>query len=155
VLCAELLPYHRRFGDRRDEYRPSIREWVEEAERRSTSAEAYGAAQMRRREATAAWAQWFRASRIDAVAEPTVPVTAPLRGDGYEHAGSDYVLISLTHYWDWIGFPVVSLPSGVGARSGLPCGISLVGRAGGDAGLLALGVGLQAELGVPEPPIGH
>jgi aspartyl-tRNA(Asn)/glutamyl-tRNA(Gln) amidotransferase subunit A len=155
VLCAELLAYHRRFDDRRDEYRPSIREWVEEGERRGTSAEAYVAAQMRRREATATWAQWLRANGIDAVAEPTVPVTAPPRGDGYEHAGSDYVLISLTHYWDWIGFPVVSLPSGVGARSGLPCGISLVGRAGGDAELLVLGGGLQAELGVPEPPVGR
>lgn len=155
VLCAELLPYHRRFDNRRDRYRPSIREWVDESERRGTSAEAYVAAQMRRREATAAWAQWFRANRIDAVAEPTVPVTAPLRGDGYEHAGSDFVLISLTHYWDWIGFPVVSFPSGVGRRTGLPCGISLVGLAGADARLLEVGGRLQAELGVPEPRLGR
>lgn len=153
VLCAELLPYHRRFDDRRDRYRPSIREWVEEGERRATSAEAYVAAQTRRHEATARWAGWLAEQRIDALAEPTVPVSAPPRGDGYEHAGSDYVLISLTHYWDWIGFPVVALPSGLGARTGLPCGISLVGAAGADRELLALGAALQAELGVPEPPL--
>jgi aspartyl-tRNA(Asn)/glutamyl-tRNA(Gln) amidotransferase subunit A len=154
VLCAELLAYHRRFDDRRDLYRPSIREWVEEGERRATSAETYVAAQARRREATARWAEWLGEHRIDAIAEPTVPVTAPLRGNGYEHAGSDYVLIALTHYWDWIGFPVVALPSGLGARTKLPCGVSLVGAAGADWELLAIGVELQASLGVPLPPLG-
>jgi aspartyl-tRNA(Asn)/glutamyl-tRNA(Gln) amidotransferase subunit A len=152
VLCAELLAYHRRFDDRRALYRPSIREWVEEGERRATSAEAYVAAQARRREATAAWAGWLRDRRIDAIAEPTVPVTAPPRGAGYEHAGSDYVLISLTHYWDWTGFPVVALPSGLGARSGLPCGVSLVGAAGADRDLIQIGVDLQAAIGIPIPP---
>jgi aspartyl-tRNA(Asn)/glutamyl-tRNA(Gln) amidotransferase subunit A len=152
VLCAELLAYHRRFDDLRDRYRPSIREWVEEGERRSTSAEAYVAAQRRRRETTAGWADWLRDQRLSALVEPTVPVTAPLRGDGYEHAGSDYVLISLTHYWDWTGFPVVALPSGLGSRSGLPCGLSLIGAAGADWELLAAGMALQAELGVPAPP---
>ena len=67
--------------------------------------------------------------RISALLEPTVPCVAPLRGDGYDHAGSDYALISLTHYWDWTGFPVAALPAGVGARSGLPVGVSLIGAA--------------------------
>jgi len=40
----------------------------------------------------------------------------------------------------------------VGARSGLPVGVSLVGPSGGEWELLGLGMGLQAELGVPEPP---
>jgi aspartyl-tRNA(Asn)/glutamyl-tRNA(Gln) amidotransferase subunit A len=153
VLCAELLAYHRRFDDRRELYRPSIREWVEEGERRAISGESYVAAQTRRRETTAAWAGWLRDHRIHAFAEPTVPVTAPVRGDGYEHAGSDYVLISLTHYWDWAGFPVVALPSGLGVRSGLPCGVSFVGPAGADRELLQIGVDLQASLGVPAAPV--
>ncbi len=68
--------------------------------------------------------------------EPTIPVVAPLRGDGYEHAGTDYALISLTHLWDWTGFPVAALPAGVG-RSGLPVGVSLIGPAGSDWELLA------------------
>jgi aspartyl-tRNA(Asn)/glutamyl-tRNA(Gln) amidotransferase subunit A len=151
VLCAELLAYHRRFDDLRARYRPSIREWVEQGEQRATSAEAYVAAQMRRSEVAAAWSDWFAAERITALVEPTVPVVAPLRGDGYEHAGTDVALISLTHYWDWTGFPAVALPAGVGSRSGLPVSVSLVGPAGADWELLALGVELQAELGIPEP----
>jgi Asp-tRNA(Asn)/Glu-tRNA(Gln) amidotransferase A subunit family amidase len=47
---------------------------------------------------------------------------------------------------------VVALPAGVG-RSGLPVGVSLIGPAGADWELLALGIALQAELGVPEPPL--
>jgi len=55
----------------------------------------------------------------------------------HDRAGSDYALISLTHYWDWTGFPVVALPSGVGRRSGLPVGVSLIGAPGADWDLLA------------------
>jgi aspartyl-tRNA(Asn)/glutamyl-tRNA(Gln) amidotransferase subunit A len=152
ILTSELLAYHRRFDSRRERYRPSIREWVEEGERRAISAEAYVAAQTRRRHLTAAWADWLAAGQVDAVVEPTVPIVAPLRGDGYDHAGTDFQLISLTHYWDWTGFPAVALPSGVGSRSGLPVGVSLIGHAGADWELLSLGIALQAELGVPEPP---
>ena len=115
------------------------------------SAEAYVAAQSRRRELTAAWADWLAGGRIDAVVEPTVPIVAPLRGDGYDHAGTDLALISLTHFWDWTGFPAVALPAGVGSRSGLPVGVSLIGPAGRDWEVLSIGQALQVELGVPEP----
>jgi aspartyl-tRNA(Asn)/glutamyl-tRNA(Gln) amidotransferase subunit A len=151
VLTTEMLVYHRRFDAQRDGYRPSLREWVETGERRALSAEEYVAAQGRRLEATGGWAGWLAEHRLDAVLEPTIPVVAPLRGEGYEHAGSDYDLISLTHLWDWTGFPVAALPAGVG-RAGLPVGVSLVGPAGSDWELLTLGAALQAELGVPEPP---
>jgi Asp-tRNA(Asn)/Glu-tRNA(Gln) amidotransferase A subunit family amidase len=149
VLCAELLAFHRRFDAVRDRYRPSILEWVEEGERRASSATEYLAAQARRRDLAAAWSGWLEAERLDAVVEPTVPVVAPLRGTGYEHAGTDVALISLTHYWDWTGFPAVALPAGVGLDSGLPVSVSLVGAAGTDRHLLALGVDLQARLGAP------
>ena len=151
VLTSELLAYHRSFDDRRELYRPSIREWVEEGERRAVTAARYVAIQARRRELVAAWSDWFADGRADVLIEPTVPTVAPLRGDGYDHAGSDLALISLTHYWDWIGLPAAALPSGIGQRSGLPVGVSLVGRAGGDAELLELGSALQTELGVPDP----
>jgi aspartyl-tRNA(Asn)/glutamyl-tRNA(Gln) amidotransferase subunit A len=151
VLTTEMLVYHRRFDGRRELYRPSLREWVEDGERRAVSGEAYVAAQARRRTLTGAWAAWLDEHRLAAVVEPTIPVVAPLRGDGYEHAGSDYALISLTHLWDWTGFPVAALPAGAGRR-GLPVSVSLIGAAGGDWELLSLGVALQAELGVPEPP---
>jgi len=116
------------------------------------SAEDYVAAQLRRLETSGGWADWLAEHRIDAVLEPTIPVVAPLRGDGYDHAGTDYALISLTHLWDWTGFPVAALPAGVGSESGLPVGVSLVGPAAPDMQLLALGAALQEELGVPEPP---
>jgi aspartyl-tRNA(Asn)/glutamyl-tRNA(Gln) amidotransferase subunit A len=152
VLTTEMLVYHRRFDDARDAYRPSLREWVEMGEQRAMSGEEYVAAQERRKEATGAWSAWLAEHRLDALLEPTIPVVAPLRGDGYDHAGTDYALISLTHLWDWTGFPVAALPSGVGAQTGLPVGVSLIGPAGTDRRIVALGIALQAELGVPEPP---
>ena len=115
--------------------------------------EEYVAAEAQRAETTARWRRWFARQRIDALLEPTVPVVAPLRGPGYDHAGTDVALISLTHYWNWTGFPVVALPSGVGAASGLPVSVSLIGPAGADWELLALGTALQEELGVPSPPM--
>jgi Asp-tRNA(Asn)/Glu-tRNA(Gln) amidotransferase A subunit family amidase len=151
VLGAELRAYHRRFDERRELYRPSIREWLEQADERALTGVEYAAAQDRRRELTAAWTDWLAAERIAALVEPTVPVTAPLRGDGYEHAGTDAVLIALTHYWDWTGFPVVALPSGVGATSGLPLSVSLIGPPGRDWELLQMGIDLQERLGVPAP----
>ena len=151
VLTTELLVYHRRFDEARQRYRPSLREWMEEGERRSVTGEAYVAAQFRRRGQTAAWADWLAEHRVVAVLEPTIPTVAPLRGDGYDHWGTDYALISLTHLWDWTGFPVAALPAGIG-QAGLPVGVSLIGAAGTDWVLLSLAIALQEELGVPEPP---
>jgi aspartyl-tRNA(Asn)/glutamyl-tRNA(Gln) amidotransferase subunit A len=153
ILYAELAAWHRRLAGRRDLYRPALREWVEQAEEKGTSAIDYAAAQARRREDAAAWRDWFAEHRITAVIEPTVTVVAWPRGDGYERAGSDAELIALTHYWNWTGFPAVSLPAGVGSRSGLPVGVSLIGAPGTDWELLGLGIALQSELGVPEAPV--
>lgn len=151
VLTTDMLAYHRRFDDRRERYRPALREWVETGESRAVSGDAYAAAQARRREVTAAWARWLDEHRIAAVLEPTIPVVAPLRGDGYDHAGTDYALISLTHFWDWTGFPAAALPAGVGAESGLPVSVSLIGPAASDRELLAVGIELQELLGTPAP----
>ena len=63
----------------------------------------------------------------------------------------DLADLSLTHYWDWTGFPVVALPSGVGSRSGLPVSVSLIGAPGAEWDLLAWGVALQADLGTVSP----
>ncbi|MBE7420324.1 MAG: amidase [Ideonella sp.] len=150
VLHAEIAAYHRRFAAQREHYRPALREWTERAAAQAASAEDYAAAQARRLDVIAAWDDWFRAERIDALLEPTVPSVAWPRGAGYEHAGSDLALIALTHYWNWAETPVVALPAGVGAQSGLPVGVSLIARRGGDWSLLALASQLQRELGVPE-----
>jgi aspartyl-tRNA(Asn)/glutamyl-tRNA(Gln) amidotransferase subunit A len=152
VLRSELIVYHRRFDGRRELYRPSLREWIDGAEASAVTAEQYVAAQARRRETAAAFTGWLVEHRISALLEPTVPCVAPLRGDGYDHAGSDVALISLTHTWDWTGSPVVALPAGLGARTGLPVGVSLIGRAATDWHLLDIGIQLQAALGVPAAP---
>jgi aspartyl-tRNA(Asn)/glutamyl-tRNA(Gln) amidotransferase subunit A len=151
IVCAEMLVYHRRFDDRRALYRPSIRGFLEHAERRAMTAEEYIAIQTGRARLTDAWLDWLAEHRIDAIVEPTVPIVAHTRGDGYDVAFTDFAEISLTHYWNWTGFPVVALPSGVGPRSGLPTSVSLIGAPGSDWDLLAAGAALQDELGTVAP----
>ena len=114
----------------------------------------YADAQWQRLQATDAWTDWLDAERVDAIVEPTVPIVAPPRGHGYDAFFTDEAIayIALTHTCDWTGMPAVSLPSGVGRRSGLPVSVSLIGAAGSEAALLELGIALQDELGVPEPP---
>ena len=146
VLCTDMLAFHRKFEDRRGEYRASTREFLEMGERFAISSGQYEVLQDERRVTTGRWQRWLEAERIDVLLEPTVPVTAPLRGKGYDHAGNDADLVSLTYFWDWTGFPVVSLPAGVGRRSQLPVGVSLVGTTGADAGVLAISIALQEIL---------
>jgi aspartyl-tRNA(Asn)/glutamyl-tRNA(Gln) amidotransferase subunit A len=151
MVCTEMLVWHRRFDARRGEYRPSIRGFLEYAENRGLTVEEYIATQEQRAEDTARWLDWFAEHEIDALVEPTVPIVAHARGTGYDEAFTDVAEISLTHYWNWTGFPVVSLPSGVGSRSGLPVGVSLIGRPHTEWNLLAAGAALQTALGTPAP----
>jgi aspartyl-tRNA(Asn)/glutamyl-tRNA(Gln) amidotransferase subunit A len=146
VLTAEMLAYHRRFDERRALYRPSTRGYLEYAERRALTADEHAEAHRRRTEDVERWVDWFAANGVDAIVEPTVPIVARPRGHGYDAPFSDLAEISLTHYWDWTGFPVVALPAGPGGRSGLPVGVSLVGRPGADWDLLAAGAALQEQL---------
>jgi aspartyl-tRNA(Asn)/glutamyl-tRNA(Gln) amidotransferase subunit A len=151
LVLTEMLVYHRRFDDRRADYRESIRARLEHADRRAMSAEEYVAGQLRRAEDTAAWRDWLGEHRIDAIVEPTLPIVAPVRGPGYDEAFSDLDDLSLTHYWDWTGFPVVALACGVGSRSGLPVSVSLIGAPGTEWDLLAWGAALQDRLGTVSP----
>ena len=152
MICIEMLAWHRRFDDQRDRYRPSIRGFLEHAENANMTGEEYFAAQQQRAEDTWRWVDWFAEHRIDAVVEPTVPIVPHERGSGYDEAFTDYAEISLTHYWNWTGLPVVALPSGVGSRSGLPTSVSLIGPPGTEWDLLAAGAALQDELGEVTPP---
>jgi aspartyl-tRNA(Asn)/glutamyl-tRNA(Gln) amidotransferase subunit A len=148
VVCTEMLVWHRRFDDRREEYRPSIRGFLEYGENRRLTGEEYVALQERRIDDTARWLDWLAEHEIDALVEPTVPIVARTRGAGYDEAFTDVAEISLTHYWNWTGFPVVALPSGIGSRSGLPTGVSLIGAPGAEWDLLAAGARLEAALGI-------
>jgi aspartyl-tRNA(Asn)/glutamyl-tRNA(Gln) amidotransferase subunit A len=128
ILFHEVWPFHSGLADRSDRYRPSIREFVDLA-RRVHDPAAYAAAQARRAHVTEAWRAWFVDHRVDAILEPTVPMTARPRGDGYDpgHLGGEGdPLIALTATWNFTGFPVATLPAGVGRDSGLPVGVSLI-----------------------------
>jgi aspartyl-tRNA(Asn)/glutamyl-tRNA(Gln) amidotransferase subunit A len=146
VLCAGMLVYHRGLADRRLLYRPSTRGFLEHGEERAMTAEEYVALQDERAELRAEWLDWLDEHEIDALVEPTVPIVARERGHGYDKPFTDVAEISLTHYWNWTGFPVVAFPSGVGSRSALPTGVSLIGAPGADWDLLAAGAALEAEL---------
>jgi aspartyl-tRNA(Asn)/glutamyl-tRNA(Gln) amidotransferase subunit A len=155
LVATDMLAWHAPLlAEKRGLYRRSILDLLEFAEQRAMTAVEYADAQWRRIESSHAWGDWLQEHRIDAVLEPTVPIVAPPRGHGYDAFFTDEAIayIALTHTWDWTGFPVVSLPSGAGSRSGLPVGVSLVGAPGREAGLLDMGIALQDQLGIPEPP---
>jgi aspartyl-tRNA(Asn)/glutamyl-tRNA(Gln) amidotransferase subunit A len=151
ILFHEVWPYHAGHVERRDRYRPSIREFVDLA-RAVHDATAYEAAQSRRAQVTARWRAWFADHGVDLLLEPTVPMTAFARGHGYDSGnlgGEGDPLIALTATWNFTGFPVVALPAGLGTRSGLPVGISLVGPPDAEPLLVQAAIDLQErEIGV-------
>jgi aspartyl-tRNA(Asn)/glutamyl-tRNA(Gln) amidotransferase subunit A len=143
LLTTDMLAWHRRFDERRDEYRPSTRQLLEIGEHHALTGAQYVELQQRRRETTVRWRRWIADGGIDLVIEPTLPIVAPLRGTGYATARAEPDLVSLTSLWNWTGFPVVSFSSGVGRHSGLPTGVSLIGVPGADRAVAAAGVGLE------------
>ncbi|HVW19504.1 MAG TPA: amidase family protein, partial [Solirubrobacteraceae bacterium] len=156
IMFAEVAEHHDAYADRRDRYRTSIREFVEVADG-FRSAEAYIAAVRAREGSTAAWESWFAEHRVDVLLEPTCPSTAPARGHGYDSGnlgGETDPLIMLTHTWNHVGFPAVALPAGMGARTGLPVGVSLVAPRGREAPLLQIAIDLQEHALGTLPPEG-
>jgi len=152
LVLTEWLVWHRRFQDRWGEYRYSNRARLEAAVERAMTAEEYIESQEGRREDAAVWRDWLDEHRIDAIVEPTLPIVAPVRGRGYDEPWGDIEDLSLTYYWDWTAMPVVALPSGVGARSGLPVSVSLIGAHCTEWELLDWGAALQDRLGTVSPP---
>ncbi|MGG7381855.1 hypothetical protein ACQ7B2_24955, partial [Escherichia coli] len=57
--------------------------------------------------------------------------------------------ILLTFAWNLTGFPVAALPAGLGARSGLPVGVSLIGPRGAEAGVVQAAIDLQEHALAP------
>jgi aspartyl-tRNA(Asn)/glutamyl-tRNA(Gln) amidotransferase subunit A len=146
LICTEMLVWHRRFDDRRELYRNSIRGFLEFGEARALTGAEYAELQQRRIDDAAVVADWFTEHRLDAIVEPTVPLVARLRGHGYDKAFTDVAEISLTQYWNWVGFPVAAFPSGRGPATGLPTGVSLIGPPGCEWELLAWGAELERRL---------
>jgi aspartyl-tRNA(Asn)/glutamyl-tRNA(Gln) amidotransferase subunit A len=155
LIFSETWTYFREHPAPAGRYRTSIREFAELAER-TYDPRAWAAADERRARVSAGWCAWFAEHRIDAILEPTCVVPAPARGHGYDSGqigGAGDPLIVLTSTWNFAGFPAVALPSGVGARSGLPVGVSLIGLPDSEPALVQLGMDLQErELPPLVPP---
>jgi Asp-tRNA(Asn)/Glu-tRNA(Gln) amidotransferase A subunit family amidase len=153
ILFSEVAAYHARYAGAEERYRTSIREFVE-LSRTFTALDVYLNAQRRRARVTAGWEAWFDEHGIDVLLEPTTKCVAPPRGAGYDSGrlgGEGDPLIELTATWDVTGFPVAALPAGVGARTGLPVGVSLIAPRGQEAGVLQIGIDLQAHALRPLP----
>jgi aspartyl-tRNA(Asn)/glutamyl-tRNA(Gln) amidotransferase subunit A len=153
AVGVEVWSHHEQFAARSEFYRPFLREIMGGISQAGPAAE-YVRVQTRRAELTAAWERWMAHERIDLLLEATVPVTAGPRTVGYEPAlPTPDPLILLTFTWDMTGFPAVALPAGVGRRSALPVGVSLIAPRGREAPLVQAGIDLQEhELEVPVAP---
>ena len=143
-----MLVYHRRFDDRRGRLpaidpRPARARRAAGDDRRGVRrgpAPARGGHRRLVRLARRA------PDRRDRRADPARS-SRPCAGRGYDEAFSDLDDLSLTHYWDWTGFPVVALPSGVGQPE-RPAGERLADRRAGDGvGSARLGRGAPGPAG--------
>ena len=151
LLATDMVGHHARMKTDRSLLRQSTRDLLEWADDRALTGAEHADLGWQRAQAGGAWIEWLDEHRIDAILEPTVPLVAPVRGAGYDEffTPEAAAYIAFTHTWNWTGMPVAALPAGIGARSGLPVGVSLIGRPGSEWTLLDLGAELQAELGVP------
>jgi aspartyl-tRNA(Asn)/glutamyl-tRNA(Gln) amidotransferase subunit A len=151
IFLTDMGAEHEPRAAHADRYRPSIRELVSVAAP-FTDARRYLWAQSERARLTAAWEDWFVSHGVDLVLEPTVPPVAQVRGAGYDagHLGGEGdPLIELTALWNLTGFPVAALPAGVGMRSGLPVGVSLVGVRGAEPVVVQAAIDLQEHALAP------
>lgn len=155
IIRREMADHHRAYADRRAHYRPMVREQLDAIGAGPSAAE-YHAAQQRRAVLTRGWAAWFAEHAVDAVLEPTVGMTAPLRAVAGSSVHDDPAvhrrLSEFPALWNLTGFPAVALPAGLGPRTGLPVGVTLAGPRHHESPLLQIALALQAELGVPAPP---
>jgi aspartyl-tRNA(Asn)/glutamyl-tRNA(Gln) amidotransferase subunit A len=151
AVAVEVWSYHEQFERKAHSYRPFLRAIMGAVGQAGSAAE-YVRVQRRRTELTEAWERWMADEQVDLLLEATVPVPAPLRTVGYEPLlPAPDPLILLTFTWDMTGFPAVALPAGLGTRSGLPVGVSLIAPRGHERPLVQAGIDLQEhEL---EPPL--
>lgn len=106
-------------------------------------ADTYIRARQARNAIRASIARVYREHRLDAIAAPTLPATAPRADESvitYADGSSEEVgtaLTRLTTPWNATGQPVISVPCGFDADR-LPVGLSLVGRPDDELGLCDL-----------------
>jgi aspartyl-tRNA(Asn)/glutamyl-tRNA(Gln) amidotransferase subunit A len=149
VATVDFRAYHEQFDERLDEYRPFLRP-IAAAARDAGPAAAYARAQGNRGALVDVWERWMRDNRIDLLLEATIPTPAPPRTVGYApELPTPDPHILLTFAWNVTGFPVAALPAGLGGRSGLPVGVSLVGPRGAEAAVARAAIDLQEHALAP------
>ena len=91
------------------------------------------------------------AAGVDLLLEATMPGPAPKRTIGYtpELPNRPTRTSCSRSTWNATGFPVAALPAGLGARSGLPVGVSLIAPRGAEADVVQAGIDLQEHALAP------
>jgi aspartyl-tRNA(Asn)/glutamyl-tRNA(Gln) amidotransferase subunit A len=148
LQLPEASAYHARTLEAHPElYTPPVRQRLELG--RYVLAEDYArarlGAEVLRRDVDAAL------EGVDALALPTVPITAPPLGGTTLMLGGEphpvrALMLRLTQLFDITGHPAISLPCGR-AAGGLPVGLQLVGRHGRTRELLTLAATIEAVIG--------
>ena len=90
-------------------------------------------------------------AQCDALIAPTCPITAWKFGAYTSDPLTAYKMDILTLSLNLAGLPGLSLPVGLGAESGLPVGLQIMGRAFDEGGILSVARAIEAAL----PPLGR
>jgi aspartyl-tRNA(Asn)/glutamyl-tRNA(Gln) amidotransferase subunit A len=152
IFNTELWAYHQRYADRAGLYRPAIAALVRSAAGQAGAG--YPEALTARDQVSSIWTRWFTDQGVGLILEPTAPAVALARGSGYQAGPPELAaLLPFTALWNATGFPVVSLPAGVGSASRLPVGVSLIGPPLADARVIRAAIELQ-ERALRPPRLG-
>jgi Asp-tRNA(Asn)/Glu-tRNA(Gln) amidotransferase A subunit family amidase len=123
---------------------PNVRANVEEGLR--YSAEDVAVAEMRQTALYRRWIDFFE--RFDVIISPSITISPrpwselfPAEIDGRK-TRTYFHWLALAYVVTLVGHPAVSLPVGLDAR-GMPFGLQIVGRRGGDAAVLAVAASLE------------
>lgn len=147
ILGVEAVFVHQRWESQRSMYTPYVRERLEQA------ALTLAIDHVRATRTALAYRERIDQllERCDALIVPGIPFPAPALGITSVDVGGvvedrDTSMCRNTAFANLTGHPVLALP--VGFEDGLPVGVQLVGRRGGDTDLLALGELFAEELSV-------
>jgi mandelamide amidase len=94
----------------------------------------------------------FTKYRLDALVFPTEPRVAPEAGPAVTSAEVFQHIIQNTGPGSVAGVPGLTLPSGLGEKSGLPIGLEIDGPEGSDRRLLSIGMSIEGILGRVKAP---
>jgi aspartyl-tRNA(Asn)/glutamyl-tRNA(Gln) amidotransferase subunit A len=123
IMLPEALAYHHIWmAERPDDYGDDVRYRLELGS--PFLAVHYVQAQRLREMAVEAWQQEVF-SRVDLIATPTTPITAPRIEEG--DLSTTFNLIRFTNPLNFLGVPAISVPCGF-TQEGLPIGLQLAGH---------------------------